>query len=114
MQKKTWWLAGAGAVALVGLTAWAFAPRPVPVDTAQVSQGRFEATIDEDAKTRVRDRFAVNAPLAGQLARITLREGDAVQAGAVVATLTPALSPLLDERTLRSQQARLEGAQASV
>jgi HlyD family secretion protein len=61
----------------------------------------------------VRDRYVVSAPLAGQLARITLREGDAVQAGDVVATLMPALSPLLDERTLREQQIRVDIARAN-
>ena len=44
--------------------------------------GRFETTIDEDARTRLRERFVVSAPLAGRLQRITLREGDAVEAGA--------------------------------
>jgi len=79
-----------------------------------VTQGRFETTIDEDGKTRLADRYVVSAPLAGRLARITLREGDAVAAGAVVATLTPALPGMLDERTLRELQARVEGAEASI
>ena len=64
--------------------------------------------VDEDGTTRLRERYIVSAPLAGRLARITLREGDPVEAGAVVATLTPVLSPLLDERTLRELQARVE------
>lgn len=66
--------------------------------------GPFEATIDEDGSTRLRDRYVVSAPLAGRLHRITPREGDDVPVGAVVATLTPVLSPLLDERTLRESQ----------
>ncbi|NUN62911.1 MAG: efflux transporter periplasmic adaptor subunit, partial [Burkholderiaceae bacterium] len=81
MQKKTVWM-GAGAVLLLGaLLAWAFAPRPQEVEVAAVVQGRFEAGIDEDARTRLRDRYAVSAPLAGRLERMALREGDAVQAG---------------------------------
>ena len=114
MQKKTW-MVGAGAVLLLGaLLAWAFAPRPVPVEVASVVQGRFEAGIDEDAKTRLRDRYSISAPLAGRLARIVLREGDAVQAGDVVARITPAMPALLDERSLREQQARITAAQANV
>ena len=57
MQKKTLML-GVGALVLLGaLLAWAFAPRPLQVEAAGVVQGRFEAGIDEDAKTRLRDRY---------------------------------------------------------
>ena len=114
MQKKTLML-GVGALVVLGaLLAWAFAPRPLQVEATAVVQGRFEAGIDEDAKTRLRDRFSISAPLAGRLARIALREGDAVQAGDVVARITPAMPALLDERSLREQQARVTAAQANV
>jgi HlyD family secretion protein len=96
------------------LLAWAFAPRPVEVELASAVQGRFETAIEEDGKTRLRDRYVVSAPLSGVLERITLREGDPVEANAVVATLTPVLSPMLDERTLREQHVRVETAQAQV
>ena len=56
----------------------------------------------------------MSAPLAGRLARIALREGDGVEAGAVVATITPAVSPLLDERTARELQARVGTASANM
>ncbi len=114
MQKKTWMLGGGAVVALAVLLAWAFAPRPQPVEVADVAQGRFEAGIDEDAKTRLRDRYAVSAPLAGRLARIALREGDAVRAGEVVARILPALPALLDERSLQEHRARVDAAQAGV
>jgi HlyD family secretion protein len=114
MKHKTWFYVAAIVLALVFTLAWAFAPRPVQVETAPVTQGRFETTIDEDAKTRLADRYVVSAPLTGQLARIALREGDTVSADAVVATLTPALPTMLDERTLRELQARVEGAQANL
>ncbi len=114
MKRKTWITAAALAVALAIVLAWAFAPRPVEVELAAVTQGRFETSIDEDGKTRLADRYVVSAPLAGRLTRITLREGDAVAAGAVVATLTPVLPGMLDERTLRELQARVEGAQANI
>jgi HlyD family secretion protein len=114
MKRKTWFVVAAIVVALALALAWAFAPKPVEVELAPVTQGRFETTIDEDGKTRLADRYVVSAPLAGRLARITLREGDAVAADAVVATLTPVLPSMLDERTLRELQARVEGAEASI
>jgi HlyD family secretion protein len=114
MKRRTLILLAVALVAGVALLAWAFAPRPVEVELATAERGRFEQTIDEDARTRLRDRYAVSAPLAGRLSRITLREGDAVEAGAVVATLSPSLSPLIDERTLAGLRARVEAAEAVV
>lgn len=114
MKMKTWSLIGAAAAAGALLLAWAFAPRPVEVEVADVSSGPFEVTIDEEGKTRLTERYVVSAPLAGRLARITLREGDAVSVDTVVATLTPVLSPLLDERTTRELNARIEAAQAGL
>jgi HlyD family secretion protein len=114
MKKKTWIYAAGGLAAGLALLAWAFAPRPVEVEAAAVTQGHFETTIDEDAKTRLRERYVVSAPLAGRLTRITLREGDMVDEHAVVATLAPTLSPMLDERTVREQQLRVEITEAQL
>jgi HlyD family secretion protein len=112
MKVSTWVAVGCGAVATAAALAWAFAPRPVEVETAEASQGPFQATVDEDGKTRLRDRYVVSAPLAGQLMRMSLREGDRVEADAVVALLLPAAPPMLDERTLSGQQARLAATEA--
>jgi HlyD family secretion protein len=111
LQRK-WIVAGTSAAAALGALVWAFAPRPLPVEVAGVTQGHFESAIEEDGKTRLRDRYVVAAPLAGVLTRVTLREGDAVEAGAVVATLQPVLPPLHDERTLRELRARVATARA--
>ncbi len=114
MKRKTW-IASAAGVALLALAlAWAFAPRPVEVELAAVTQGRFETTIDEDGKTRLTDRYVVSAPLAGRLARITLREGDPVGAEMAVAMLTPVLPALQDERTQRELRARVQAAEDNV
>lgn len=112
MKKKTWIIAIAAGAATVALLAWAFAPRPLGVEVAAVTEGPFETSIEEDGKTRLRDRYVVAAPLAGTLARIALREGDAVEAGAILASITPVLPAMLDERTRREQQLRVEIAQA--
>jgi len=112
MKRKTWIGLTVGTLATAALLAWAFAPRPLEVEVAGVTEGPFETSIEEDGKTRLRDRYVVSAPLAGLLGRIALREGDAVDAGAVLATLTPVLPAMLDERTRREQQLRVEIAQA--
>ena len=114
MQRRNWLYSAAGLLALAGLLAWAFAPRPVEVEVAEVSTGAFETTVDEDGRTRLQDRYTVSAPLAGRLQRITLREGDALAAGAAVARLTPVPAAMLDERALAELRARVEVAQATV
>ncbi|MDQ1831643.1 efflux RND transporter periplasmic adaptor subunit [Massilia scottii] len=113
---RAWrWLGIGGTTAgLLALLAWAFAPRPVAVETARVGVGHLETAIEEDGKTRLRDPYLVSAPLAGLVGRIALREGDPVAAGTVVATLRPTFAPLLDQRSQREQSARLGAAQAQV
>ena len=38
-----------------------------------------DVLVDEDGKTRIKERYVVAAPLSGQLARITLKPGDVVR-----------------------------------
>lgn len=97
---------------LVGLVR-AFAPKPIPVSTARVTRGPLQVTVDEDGFTRVRDRYSVTSPQAGDLERITLRAGDRVERGDVVARLTAPASNLLDPRSREEAEARLATAQAA-
>jgi HlyD family secretion protein len=113
IKKSTWVWIATGAAAVAAL-AWAFAPRPVDVETATVRQGRFEQAIEEDGRTRLKQRYTISAPVAARLERIALREGDRVAAGDIVALLTPVMSSMVDERSIREAKARLEGASASV
>jgi HlyD family secretion protein len=78
------------------------------------TRGPFETAVEEDGRTRVSERHAVTAPIAGRLRRMALREGDAVQAGQALALIEPLPSPLLDERSRGEQQARAAAAQAAL
>src|SRR5690606_35566144 len=71
-------------------------------------------SIEEDGRTRVKDRYTVSAPAAARLTRIVLREGDRVRAGDAVAVLLPAMPGMIDARGLREAQARLAAAAAGV
>src|SRR5512139_2323525 len=101
------------AAALAAL-AWALIPRPVPVETATVTKGKFVATVDEDGKTRVRERYVVAAPLAGRLTRIRLKAGDQLKADDVIATIAPSPAPFLDPRSRREAEERLGAAEATL
>jgi HlyD family secretion protein len=102
-----------GVVAALALGLWVMMPRPVPVETAAVTKGKFVATVDEDGKTRIRERYVVAAPLPGRLTRVRLKAGDAVKADDMIAAIVPAPAPLLDPRSRREQEERLGIAEAT-
>lgn len=102
-----------GLAAAVAGVAWFLMPRPVPVETATVIKGRFVASVDEDGKTRVRERYVVAAPLAGRLTRVGLKAGDKVVSDEVIATIVPPPAPLLDPRSRREAEERLGTAEAA-
>ena len=102
-------------LSVVGALAYAFAPRPVPVDLIRVRRGPLRVTVDEDGRTRIKERYVVAAPLGGQLRRITLHPGDRVTAGRTpVAVIEPAEPELLDPRARAQLEARVRGAEAQV
>jgi HlyD family secretion protein len=102
------------AVAIVGAIAWSFVPKPVGVDTAPVTAGAFEATVDVDGVTRVQESYVVSAPFAASLHRLELHAGGAVDIGAVVARLSPIDPPLLDARSAAGARATLAAARAGL
>ncbi len=103
---------GLFALAVVFAIGLAFRPRALEVDLATATRGDLVVTVDEMGKTRVRDRYVVSSPIAGNLMRIELRAGDAVEAGAAVAHIVPLEPVLLDPRARVEAQARLAGAAA--
>jgi HlyD family secretion protein len=109
------WLPYAGAVVLVALITAGLWPRPIPVETARVAVGTLRATVNEEGKTRIKQRYVVSAPVAGQLRRIPFKAGAEVQAGeTVVAVIDPLSSTLLDARTRTAAEARRDTAVANL
>ena len=110
-----------GAATIVALIlAAAFWPSATEVDMGKAAVGPMLVTIDEEAKTRVRDAYIVSAPVSGRLLRVEVEPGDSVEAGAsVVARMLPANPDVLNvraeeqaEAALRSTEAALDLAQA--
>lgn len=113
INKKQLWMAG-GATLAVLLLVWAFSPRPTEVEVGTVSRGTFERGVQEDGKTRLRERYVVSTPLTGRVQRLTLKQGDAVERDMVLATLWPVAPGLLDERTRLEQDQRIGALEAAV
>jgi HlyD family secretion protein len=100
---------------LLALAAWFFRPDPVAVERARVTRGALQVTVDEDGRTRIKERYVVSAPVAGQLRRIELHPGDPVIAGqTVVAKIEPVAPELLDARTRSALAARVRAAEGQV
>lgn len=99
----------------VGGLLYSLWPQPVSVETLKVARGLMQVTINEDGVTRVRERYEVSSPVAGQLLRIELRNGDAIKAGeTLLATLRPTDPSLLDARQVAETEAVAAAAKAAV
>jgi HlyD family secretion protein len=114
MQRRSWILLSALFAAVAFAIVYAFLPRPVPVELAEVVRGRLAVTVQEEGKTRVVDRFTVSTPIAGIAARIVLDVGDPVSKGQAVAVIEPAPPPFLDLRRQEAAQARAAAAEAAL
>ena len=100
---------------LAAIGYWAFRPSPVPADFASVQRGALHVTVNEEGRTRVRDRYVVSAPVPGRMRRIELEPGDPVVARkTIVAQFEPSAPALLDVRTRAELEARVSAAESAV
>lgn len=100
-------------VIVVGLLIYGFIPPAVDVDLAVAGRGPLTVMVEEDGKTRVRERYVVSSPLAGRLLRTSLHSGDIVRTNeTIVATIEASESILLDDRARAEAEARLKAAEA--
>jgi len=94
--------------------AWGFWPRPVLVEIGEVAERRLRVTVEEEGRTRVKDRYMLYAPVAGYVRRIEIEPGDAVSRGQVLAMIDPLPSTVLDPRARAEAEARVAGARAGL
>jgi HlyD family secretion protein len=107
------WIPWVGAAALLAFIVAGFWPKPTLVETAAVTVGPLRSTVNEEGKTRIRQRYTVSAPVAGQIRRVPLKAGDAVVcAETIVAVIDPVRPSLLDPRARDLAAARRDSASA--
>lgn len=102
------------ALAVVAGIGYGFMPRPQSIELAQAVKGALAVTVDEEGRTRVRDRYVVAAPAAGHARRISLKVGDRVAAGQELVRIEPARAASLDPRSRAQASARVDAAQANL
>ncbi len=109
VRRLFYWLVG---IAIVGIAGYlSVRPRPVLVDVATINSGSMDVRVEEDGRTRIRERYIVSTPLTGRLLRITFDVGDVVTAGqTVIARMQPTDPELLDPRALAQARARVNAA----
>jgi HlyD family secretion protein len=107
VSKPFRWIPYALGAGLLALIAVGLRPQPVPVETAPVAAGPLRATVSEEGKTRIKQRYVVAAPVSGQLRRIAFKPGAEVEAGVtIVAVIDPLPASPLDERNRALAEAR--------
>lgn len=103
------------AALILGLSVWAFLPRPVAVELAEVAPRTIDVFVEEEGEARILEVYTVSANISGKLRRISLHAGDPVIAGeSVVASIGPAAPALLDARARAVAEASVAAAQAAV
>lgn len=111
--RAVFWLLLAVGLVLGGI--YAFMPKPIEVDIVIVERGELVVTIDEDGKTRIKDRYVVSTPVGGRLMRIKHRPGDPVEEGTtVLASILPSNPTILDARSLAEIDAKVKASEAAV
>lgn len=102
------------AVIVVFSLIYGFLPKTQTADIVPVTRGPLQITIEEEGRTRLKERFTISAPTAGYLRRIHAKVGDAVKKGQLVAVLDPLYSPSLDPRSRAAAQASVSSAEAAL
>jgi len=112
--KRLRWLPYALGVGLIVALGFGLRPRPAPVETALAALGPLRATVSEEGKTRIRQRYVVSSPVTGQLRRVPFKPGASVAAGDVVAVIEPMTASPLDTRSRALAEARRDSATAAL
>ena len=108
------WLPYVAGVALLVLLGFGLRPRPAAVETARAVTGPLRATVSEEGKTRIRQRYVVSSPVSGQLRRVPFKPGAEVTPESVLAVIQPMAATPLDARSRALAEARRAAATAAL
>lgn len=96
-------------------TVYAFWPKPTFVDIGTVTRGHMMLSINEEARTRVRDIYTVSAPVSGRLLRVEIEPNDSVVKNqTIVATMLPSNPAALNAREQQQALTAVQAAEAAL
>jgi HlyD family secretion protein len=108
------WLPYLAGAALIILLGFGLRPRPATVETARAVTGALRATVSEEGKTRIRQRYVVSSPVTGQLRRVPYKPGAEITPDSVLAVIEPMAASPLDPRSRALAEARRTAATAAL
>jgi HlyD family secretion protein len=105
----------AAVVLLLALLVVLFSPSPQLVDIAAAARGDMAVTVSSEGKTRVKEEYAVTAPVGGRLLRVLLKAGDPVIANeTLIATIEPPPPQFNDVRSQAEIEAKVHAAESAL
>lgn len=113
LMRRKLMIAGFSLIVIL-LIAYGFLPKRQDVDLVTVQRGDFQVTIEEEGRTRLKQRYTISAPSAGYMRRVDLKVGDAVTKGQNLVVLEPLRSQALDPRSRAQAQLGASAAQAAL
>ena len=111
--RRKLWITGILLVVVLAIL-YGFLPKTQEVDLVRITRGPLQVTIEEEGRTRLKERFVISAPTAGYLRRIEVKVGDPVKKGQTVAVLEPLRSQALDPRSRAEAETVVSTAEASL
>jgi len=111
--RRKLWITGIILVVVLAIL-YGFLPRTQEVDLVRLTRGPLQVTIEEEGRTRLKERFVISAPTAGYMRRLEAKVGDPVKKGEAVAVLEPLRSQALDPRSRAEAEAVVSAASASL
>ena len=114
MKPRQWLGVGIGVAVIAGLFVLAWRDPGLAVELAEVRAAPLRVSLQEEGKTRLKQRYLISAPVAGTVRRIEREPGDTVRRGEVVAELEPLAGALMDPQTRARAVAEAASAEASV
>lgn len=105
---------GGIAVAVIAALALGFREDPVAVSLAEVERGPLRVTVEEEGRTRVRERYVISSPIPAFAPRVVLHAGDPVEEDQVLLQLRPTPSTALDARARAEAEANVDRARAAL
>jgi HlyD family secretion protein len=105
----------AAAILLLALLVVLFSPSPQLVDIANAVRGDMTVTVSSEGKTRVKEEYAITAPVGGRLLRVLLKAGDPVIASeTLIATIEPPPPQFNDVRSQAEIEAKVHAAESAL